>query len=114
MVEIQNILYMLMQQIHKILGHSFRKAMVYGSYARGDYNENSDIDVMVLTTLADEDIRDYENLIYDAAYDLELQYGIHISIIIKNEEHFNYWSDILPFYRNVEKDGVVIDGQQDT
>ena len=33
-----------------------------------------------------------------------------ISIIVKNEEHFKYWLGALPFYDNVVKEGVVIDG----
>lgn len=45
-----------------------RKVIVYGSYARGDYNENSDIDVMVLTSLAEEDITEVEYKLYDIAF----------------------------------------------
>ena len=37
--------------VKKILGDDLKKIILYGSYARGDYSENSDIDIMVLTTL---------------------------------------------------------------
>lgn len=39
-----------------------------------------------------------------------MEYGVDISIIVKNEEHFKYWLGALPFYDNVVKEGVVIDG----
>ena len=29
-------------------------------------------------------------------------------VVIKNEEQFEYWADTLPFYRNVSREGVVI------
>ena len=38
------------QQVKKLLGQKLDKVILYGSYARGDYNEHSDIDIMILTT----------------------------------------------------------------
>lgn len=38
------------------------------------------------------------------------EYGIQISVIVKNEEHFRYWLDVLPFYDNVKREGVEILG----
>ena len=96
------------QQVQKVLGKSLKKVILYGSYARGDYRENSDIDIMVLTTLTDEEIRQIKTTIYDVAFDFQMEYGVDISVIIKNEEHFNYWLGDLPFYDNVQEEGVVL------
>ena len=93
---------------NSILGNTIKSAYLYGSYARGDYRENSDIDIMVLTTLTDEEIRQIKTTIYDVAFDFQMEYGVDISVIIKNEEHFNYWLGALPFYDNVQKEGVVL------
>ena len=38
-----------------------KKIILYGSYARGDYKENSDVDIMVLTSLTDVEIEMIEN-----------------------------------------------------
>ena len=43
--------------LKKILKNNLSKLIVYGSYARGDYKENSDIDVMILTPLSKEENR---------------------------------------------------------
>ena len=96
------------QQVQTVLGKSLKKVILYGSYARGDYRENSDIDIMVLTTLTDEEIRQIKTTIYDVAFDFQMEYGVDISVVIKNEEHFNYWLGALPFYDNVQKEGVVL------
>lgn len=98
------------QQVQKVLGKSLKKVILYGSYARGDYKEHSDIDIMVLTTLTDEEIEQNENKIFDIAFDFQMEYGVDISVILKNEDHFNYWLGALPFYNNIQKEGVVLNG----
>lgn len=96
------------QQIKSILGKSLKKVILYGSYARGDFRENSDIDIMVLTTLTNEEIEQKENTIFDLAFDFQMEYGVDISVILKNEDHFNYWLGTLPFYNNIQKEGIVL------
>ena len=98
------------RQVKRILGDKLSKVILYGSYARGDYRENSDVDIMVLTTLTDDEIEKIETGIFDLAFDFQMEYGIDISVIIKNEEHFVHWLGALPFYDNVEKEGIVLNG----
>jgi len=99
------------KRIEEYFGQSLIKVLLYGSYARGDNKENSDIDIMILTTLSDKEITEIENDIYDIAYDFLMDYGVDISVIIKNEDIFKYWLGTLPFYNNVEKEGVVLSGK---
>lgn len=35
-------------ETQKLLGERVKKVILYGSYARGDYNSDSDIDIMIL------------------------------------------------------------------
>ena len=49
------------------------------------------------------------NDVCDLAFDYELKYGIVISPLVKNEEHFMKWSETLPFYRNVKLEGVAVE-----
>ena len=105
---IHNILLGFARQVKSILDGRLSKVIVYGSYARGDYRENSDVDVMILVKMTETEIKKITSTIYDMAYDIELEKGIHISVVIKNEEQFEYWVDTLPFYRNVSEEGVEI------
>ena len=98
------------RKVRKILGKNLKQVILYGSYARGDYTEDSDIDIMVLTTLTDKEIEQIETEIYDLAFDYLMDYGVDISVVIKNEEQFNYWLGALPFYDNVRKEGMVLNG----
>ena len=98
------------RKVRWILGKNLKQVILYGSYARGDYTEDSDIDIMVLTTLTDKEIEQIETEIYDLAFDYLMDYGVDISVVIKNEEQFNYWLGALPFYDNVRKEGMVLNG----
>lgn len=106
---ILKIVYKFAQQIKDIYGNSLKKVIVYGSYARGDYQESSDIDIMILVDVSDTEIKKRFNSVCDLAFDYELEYGIVISPLVKNEEHFIKWSKTLPFYRNVKQEGVTVD-----
>ena len=62
----------------------------------------------ILTPLSKEEIEQVENSIFDLAFDLELESGIVINPVLENEAHYRYWLGALPFYDNVEKEGIVI------
>ena len=106
---IHNIVYQFAKQLREIYGDELKKVVVYGSYARGDYQKNSDVDIMILVDADDYEIKKRFNLVCDLAFDYELEYGVVISPLFKNEEHFKKWSETLPFYRNVKQEGVTVD-----
>ena len=85
-----------------------KKVILYGSYARGDYNKKSDVDIMILTDLSFEEIEEYRDKISDAAFEIELKTGIILSPVVKNIEKYNVRRKFVPFYKNVEKEGVVL------
>ncbi len=96
--------------VNKILNKRVKKIILYGSYARGDFNKNSDIDIMILTDLSDDEIVEYRDKIWDYAYDIEYDnnFEFELSPLVKNIDKFNYWLEALPFYMNVQKEGVVL------
>lgn len=106
----QDIIFEFAGQVRNILGNALTKIILYGSFARGDYTDNSDIDIMILTTLTDREIEKVENTIFDLAFDFQMEYFVDISVVIKNDEQFNYWIGALPFYDNVKKEGIVLNG----
>ena len=108
--KINNITQEFTTKVNELLGNRIKKIILYGSYARGDYNNNSDIDIMILTDLSDEEIIEYRDKISDIAFDIEYnnQFDIMLSPLIKNIDKFNYWLQALPFYMNIQKEGVVL------
>ena len=94
--------------VRKLLGDTLDSIILYGSYARGDYSEYSDIDIMILVSLTEEKIKNISDSISDLAFDYMMKYGVDISPVVANRDHFNYWMDNLPYYRNVRDEGVRI------
>ncbi len=97
-------------EVSNLIGNRLKKVILYGSYARGDYDKNSDIDIMILTDFNDEELIQNRIKIRDIACDIELEEDVVISPIVRNIDKYNERVDIIPFYINVQKEGVVIRG----
>lgn len=57
---------------------------IFGSVARGNYHEHSDIDILVL--LPGQVNNAIEERVFDMAYDIELEYGLVIGTIVYSKE----------------------------
>ena len=108
--KIDIVLKQFIEELSKLLGNRLKKVILYGSYARGDYDKNSDLDIMILTELTEEELIKYRMKIRDIACDLEFDNDIVISPLVRNIEKYNNRIDIIPFYMNIQKEGVVLVG----
>jgi len=93
-----------------IVGDKLHKIILYGSYARGDNNEYSDLDIMVLADYDESEGRVFQDAIYKMASRASLEHNITVSIYLNNNSLFNSRLHISPFYRNVLSEGVEIYG----
>ena len=107
---IEKIVREFVNQANELLGDRIKKIILYGSYARGDYKKNSDVDLMILTDLSDDEIIEFREKLSDIAFEIEFEnnFDVMLSPLLKNIDKFNYWLEALPFYMNVEKEGVVL------
>lgn len=81
--------------------------ILYGSYARGDNREDSDIDLLVLVN-QDSVTYDDEKSIKYPLYHIEYETGIIISPLVLSKKIWETQHRITPFYENVVKEGVVL------
>ena len=83
---------------------------LFGSKARGDFHEESDIDLMVVLKGADENEKDK---ITDAAYDLLLKYEVDISPRVYSSKEFNYLNNIpTVFMQIIKREGIELWNKQ--
>ena len=90
------------------LGVKLDKVILYGSYARGDYDIESDIDIMVLADIPHESCWSEYIKISELIWMLDLEYNVLVSVSVTDSATFNKYADILPFYQNVQEEGVVL------
>ena len=81
--------------------------ILYGSYARGDFNEGSDIDLLVLLNQDKVTYDDRVRIAYPL-YDIQYDNGILISPMVCSKAVWENKYAATPFYENVIKEGVVL------
>ncbi|MDR1272476.1 MAG: nucleotidyltransferase domain-containing protein [Clostridiales Family XIII bacterium] len=87
------------------LGDRLSDVILYGSYARGDNREWSDIDVMVLVETDDFEANYIKNILMDRLWRLIYETNLLLSIIVVSASRYEQYKDILPFYTNVAREG---------
>ena len=86
-----------------IYGDQLKAVYLYGSYARGDYRQGSDVDVMIL-------LKDYKNYwdeikrTSELIASVSLDYDLLVSRIIMSEEKWKRSN--TPLLKNIHRDGL--------
>ncbi len=91
-------------------GDKVSKIILYGSYARGDNREDSDMDLIVLFDRPYKEVITYRKDVSKIASRVGLKNDIMVSIVFRDVKSFNEDKDILPFYQNIVKEGYTIYG----
>ncbi len=102
------------EAVHKIkyllnqkLGSSFKHILLYGSKARGDYSNNSDIDILIIADNINPAVKD---TIRDTVLDIQLEYSLPISAHIRGLNYFNSQlsNSLNLFIHNVKREGIMV------
>lgn len=102
-MRIKEILKEFREEIEKLYGKRLKSIILYGSWARGDATEESDIDVLIV--LKGEIIPGKEiDRMIDIITEINLKYGVLISVYPVSEE--NYSTINSPLLINVRREGV--------
>ena len=102
----QDLIEQYIEAVKKIYGSHVRQIILYGSYERGDFRSDSDVDIMILLDLSDLELKAYRQQLSYMTYDFNMDHDLDIKPIAKSEKHFLNWVDVYPFYANVKKEGV--------
>lgn len=105
---LKTILHETTELLYQVYGNRMKAVILYGSVARGTQKKDSDIDIMVLVDGTDSQLREYVDKLSDVSTDLALKYMKVFSIIDVQYQEYQKWKDISPFYKNVEREGVVV------
>jgi UTP:GlnB (protein PII) uridylyltransferase len=94
------------QALIELYGDRLDQVILYGSYARGDFHPESDVDYLVV--LRDNNFRQFQEAdkYWDLTWDSWLQYGVWLSIRAVYIDKYQQ-SDLF-FFRNVRSEGITL------
>ena len=105
MENLQEVFEKMIPGFQTIFGNVLERIILYGSVARGTQTAESDVDIAVIVRRYTEDM--HEKMI-DLTVDLELEYNKVLSVLLIDYDNFREWEDVLPFYKNMKKDGIML------
>ena len=97
-------------EVKQLLGGDFLRACVYGSYARGEYSsaDESDIDIAIFTNRPANEFYCLIEQISESTFEYNVKYDIMLSPVFQNENDFNRMLKVLPYYQNIQREGIAV------
>lgn len=105
---IEKIVLNLQADIEKLFSEKGAESILFGSYARGDADSGSDIDVLILVQAAREAIAEKNWLVGEIAAEYLFDYNMVVSPIVENKDYFQRNLDVLPLFAVINREGVKI------
>lgn len=103
--ELQKILRRLRNELTQALGDQFVSVILYGSHARREAHEGSDIDVLIVVR-DDSDYRELIRRTSEIIGSLSLQYDVVLSRVFVSQDRFE--REQTPFLLNVRREGLMV------
>ncbi len=91
-----------------VYGEDIVEIILFGSYARGNYTEGSDIDIVALVQGSREVLQAKLKKVWDVSAELGLENDIIVSPMVVPYDEFVKYRQTLPYYRNIAEEGKKI------
>lgn len=102
----QKLILELCEKSKKLFGNKLERIILYGSYARDQQSAESDIDFILLVDDTIENLTSSRYKIAEMMSSLSLSFNILVSITEETYAGFFEYAKILPFYKNIQEQGV--------
>lgn len=100
----------IVNNIEMVLKQDMYRVILFGSYARKEQDEDSDIDIMIISSSDKESVRKYKSQIHKIASKLSLENDVEISMLIRDRKTYEESITVYPFYQNIEREGIRLYG----
>lgn len=88
-----------------IFGDTIDGIILYGSYARGDYSDDSDIDITAIVRGNRIDLQKKLKEVWELSADIGLEHDVVISPTVIPFDEYEQYKEKLPYYKNIAKEG---------
>ena len=98
----------MVQEYRRVYGKDIETILLFGSYARGGQGNDSDVDIVAIVHGERMDLQERLKEIWDVSVDIGLENDVVVSPTVIPFEEFETFKRIVPYYINIEKEGVEI------
>lgn len=88
-----------------VYGEDITDIFLYGSYARGDYDQESDIDMTAIVKGDRRELQQKLKEVWDKAAEIGLENNVVVSPTVIPYDEFEAYKDKLPYYMNICREG---------
>ncbi len=105
---IDNLKKTVVTELSSIIRDDCRQIILYGSYARGDYTEDSDVDIAILTDSNREEAKKYNSQLDDLSTQIGMDTLLIVNFVCLPYKEYLEKKSWYPFFMNIAKDGVTL------
>lgn len=96
--------------VKMIMGKDLIKVILYGSCARGDYTQDSDVDIALITTCDRMEVKKYSDKIADISMQLAMKYFAVVNFVCLPYVEFMNKKSWYLYFQNIDLEGEVLYG----
>ena len=96
--------------VRDLMQEDLVEMVLYGSCARGDYTEESDIDIALLAKSDRLKVKKYDEQLAAIAAELAIKYFAVVNFVCLPYKEFEEKKTWYPYFRNIAAEGVVLYG----
>lgn len=96
--------------VSSLMGDDLKKVILYGSCARGDYTDDSDIDIALLTDSDRMTARKYDDSLASIATDLAMKYLSVVNFVVLPSREYDEKKSWYLFFHNIDQEGTILYG----
>lgn len=106
--KLEGVIHDMVTAYREVFGGRIEQILLYGSYARGDADGDSDIDIAAIVHGDRQELQERLKKVWDVSSDLELTYEVVISPTVIPYDEYKAYQEDLPYYRNISEEGIRI------
>lgn len=106
--QLKDITSQLVDVYRNIYGDDTVEILLYGSYARNEETDQSDVDIVAIVKGNRLDLQKKLKIVWDISADIGLENDVVVSPTVVPFDEFEKYREILPYYMNIEKEGIKV------
>ena len=96
----------LISGLREIFAQNVSQIILYGSVARREETAESDIDIAIILDVAQASAIRERFIEWNS--EMDMKYNRVFSIVDIEKSQMDKWGNVLPFYKNIKEEGVVL------